>query len=1202
MKLLTTIVLSLLVYHIHAAIIYVDADSNALFPNGNSWAQAYPSISDLNNDDLDPGDEIWVAEGTYTGRVNIYNEVPVYGGFAGWETQRSQRNWETNVVSIVQLPIDDYSYTYAALVAQHNYDNGNLLSTALIDGVRFVNWGNLISSSYLVTTNSYGGDMDLTVRNCTFSLGTTQESLLLIDPDTPSSSILFDNCVFESLSIGDIAQFNSTVDRTIEYRDCEFLSCNFGEDPDEWTFRYTQFVRTYFYSCGMPAMAGWGCDFNTCLIEDCSFLSEESSAFQGCDLVNTTLVNNYCGKRLASTANFYSCIFFNNSTYQNVSLLSESQTYAINSILQEPFSGAGSNNVVDDPLFTNAPNGDYSLSACSRAIDNSGIGISLLSEDLAGNPRVFNGNIDAGCYEYQGVGRSVIYVNKDAVGNADGSSWENAFTHIQDAINVQCAHSEIWVTNHIYYPNPNPDSPNRFASIFVTDGTELYGGFVGDEVSRDDRPNLNDPSALRTRITGTNGTAAQTDDAYQNMSIGSGANNVIIDGFYMSLGRADGFGSFMSGGAIFAQDVQAVLKNCRFEANSGTEGGAISIFGDSQFEMINCVFSFNSTDGNGGAVYCLNQASEEPEIELDRCWFVGNSAQNGGGIYAGNSAVSISNSLLNINSASSQGDAVYSSDFLQMINCTVQGHNEAVHIESTNLVYNCIFWENNTDFTLGNSVSPGDQEIAFSHLSYPTPGVGNASQDPLFENAAAWLFQLQSGSPCINSGEMALSSGNLDLGGNARIVDGDVDRGAYEYGVSCAAPNDLCADAIGLDPYASTTISADMACASPEVVDIDNPCGAEGARSLWYTFTMPSHEVELYLGDDPSGSVVNWSMTLYKGSCGDLVNTFCTQSTFLSGLFNPGEEVIIKVQQWPGGSETMALNMEPYIPEIISVQALDQDVCEPMLGTSVYDQLISIEHVNGEYYDSFIINGVGYQVTSSPQYIVLENVPADGNELDLEVILEGSTESMSITNFVQTPCCAPLNDECYDALPVALGFPVIGRLDCATISPEDILSSCTQDPGRSMWYEFVAPETGTVDLNCVIVELNGIFNIRISVWDVSDGCADAVELGCINEYAYNLPESGTVSGLNPGQTYKVMISGWQNQNGTYELTISEAETPCGCLGDLNSDCEITSPDLLIFLSGFGCLSNCEFDLDGEEGINAGDLLVFLSVFSSTCAN
>ena len=70
--------------------------------SGASWANAYTDLqSALGNS---PCTEIWVAEGTYKPSVRtnssyprsvafqLKNNVAIYGGFAGTETQRSQRN------------------------------------------------------------------------------------------------------------------------------------------------------------------------------------------------------------------------------------------------------------------------------------------------------------------------------------------------------------------------------------------------------------------------------------------------------------------------------------------------------------------------------------------------------------------------------------------------------------------------------------------------------------------------------------------------------------------------------------------------------------------------------------------------------------------------------------------------------------------------------------------------------------------------------------------------------------------------------------------------------------------------------------------------------------------------------------------------------------------------------------------------------
>jgi len=56
-----------------------------------------------------------------------------------------------------------------------------------------------------------------------------------------------------------------------------------------------------------------------------------------------------------------------------------------------------------DPLFADAANGDYRLTACSPAADNGNDAFAaLLTVDLDDNPR-FNGTVDIGAYEYQGT-------------------------------------------------------------------------------------------------------------------------------------------------------------------------------------------------------------------------------------------------------------------------------------------------------------------------------------------------------------------------------------------------------------------------------------------------------------------------------------------------------------------------------------------------------------------------------------------------------------------------------------------------------------------------------------------------------------------------------------------------------------------------------------------------------------------------------
>lgn len=58
--------------------------------------------------------------------------------------------------------------------------------------------------------------------------------------------------------------------------------------------------------------------------------------------------------------------------------------------------------------------------------------------------------------------------------------------------------------------------------------------------------------------------------------------------------------------------------------------------------------------------------------------------------------------------------------------------------------------------------------------------------------------------------------------------------------------------------------------------------------------------------------------------------------------------------------------------------------------------------------------------------------------------------------------------------------------------------------------------------------------------------------------------------------------------------------PIECLGDFDNDLQVTTSDLLIFLSQFGCTGDCDADLTGNGVVGTDDLLIFLSIFGTQC--
>src|SRR5262245_31397715 len=62
-------------------------------PDGATWGSAFPDPESALAR-ASAGDEIWIASGTYSGRLEVKSGVALYGGFAGNESLRDERQPE----------------------------------------------------------------------------------------------------------------------------------------------------------------------------------------------------------------------------------------------------------------------------------------------------------------------------------------------------------------------------------------------------------------------------------------------------------------------------------------------------------------------------------------------------------------------------------------------------------------------------------------------------------------------------------------------------------------------------------------------------------------------------------------------------------------------------------------------------------------------------------------------------------------------------------------------------------------------------------------------------------------------------------------------------------------------------------------------------------------------------------------------------
>lgn len=414
----------------------------------------------------------------------------------------------------------------------------------------------------------------------------------------------------------------------------------------------------------------------------------------------------------------------------------------------------------------------------------------------------------------------VIYVDSDAIGNNDGSSWESAFNNLQDALAQAENGEEIWVADGTYFPDQGSQEVegDRQATFQLKNNVEIYGGFSGAETARDMRDWEINKSILSGDIIDF--------DSYNVVTANNTDSTARIDGFTIRDGDAREYG-----GGMYIENGDPIVKNIHFINNNADKGGGGAMFNRNSNPIIdNVIFESNISDpfdplgGFGGGV--LNIDSEPFIIN---CKFINNKgARKGGAIYNKRSNPMIVNTIFSSNFANYNGGAIYNSESnIKIINSTFsengyggptwgltrRGTDITNDDESNSEIINSIFWmasdvywsnlyNNHLIYNYNSSESIISNSIVkrgIEDINNLINNGNNLSSDPYFIDADGpdGIFgtmddnlRLQSDSPAINSGinEALDLDGDgsttddvpVDLDENSRIQNGKVDIGAFE--------------------------------------------------------------------------------------------------------------------------------------------------------------------------------------------------------------------------------------------------------------------------------------------------------------------------------------------------------------------------------------------------------------------------------------
>jgi len=405
-------------------------------------------------------------------------------------------------------------------------------------------------------------------------------------------------------------------------------------------------------------------------------------------------------------------------------------------------------------------------------------------------------------------GQTTIFVDASAQGAGDGSSWADAFTAVQPALDAAQSGDLVWVAGGTYVEN-----------ITLALGVALYGGFAGTE----------DPATfnLADRDLVTHASILDGNQDGSVVTAPTGASETTrIDGFVIRNGTGTLSGDRRYGGGIYCADSSPTIANNRITGNgasptglgggihcsesspviihnriagnvamvgsglhlhyssptiagntiadnlAGSAGGGIMMMGSSGTIMNNTISGNLGGSGfdatvNGGGVALMYSF---PLIANNL--IMGNGGGLGGGLGLYESSPTITNNTITANQGTAGG--LYLKE-----RCAPVVANNIIAFNSSG-VQRAFFSSGKPTFR--NNCVYGNAAFNFEIIADPTGTDGNISVDPRLADSAYGNMHIQADSPCVDAGDNAYMNGDSDIDGQPRIqpAGGMIDIGADE--------------------------------------------------------------------------------------------------------------------------------------------------------------------------------------------------------------------------------------------------------------------------------------------------------------------------------------------------------------------------------------------------------------------------------------
>jgi len=749
--------------------------------NGQSWATAYNSLQDgLDDAFFSSGflKDVWVKEGTYypsrdlngnsNGRFNTFyvkGSNAVYGGFAGNETQLSQRNIPAHPTILSgDLGTKNDKSDNAYHVVTFNSASPRL-DGLIIEGGNADHPSNYTykGGGGIYELNSFVAESHPVINGCVIrdNSASSNGGGVMISSNLANCTMDFIQCIF----------YNNTALRG----GAIYIQKGGSNNID---------VKARLYNCTGVNNVGY--------------------AFNAPGFGEAYVVPPVVGSAVLELNNN---LLLNNTT-ANGSVLNVGGTV----IGSNNYMGTNNNDLVDitnpvgaDGLIMTADDG-FALQSGSSAINygNNTLIPAEVKSDITGEERIKQLQVDAGAYESFGcLNATKLYVDAEVdTLNGNGLTWATAFRYLNDALkmaNLCSSVDSILIAKGTYYTSGDVNSTADQSIAFeISRPVKIYGGYPNGGGTRD-------VAANTVVLSGAINTPARTDNSNHIMRVAAGVSDTtLIDGITFTNGYASVVGSYTFNGKLFRRTQGSALysinslvhvNNCRFVYNYAAGSGGAVYINSGKFISEHSVYDMN-TSYQGGSAVSADMATDT--LRLVGNVFVRDTSVNsvGGAVsstfLSTTSFTDISNNLFAFNSAKGQGGALYvatglfnvsnNTFFSNSSNANGGGVSVQANPNAASLLANNIFWRNNATY--------GDSSFLCSDFNTIT---GNAeSINPQFSNAAnplgpdgLWFtaddgLKLKPTSQLINSGDNTVVKYSKDIIGSTRIQHGKVDPGAYE--------------------------------------------------------------------------------------------------------------------------------------------------------------------------------------------------------------------------------------------------------------------------------------------------------------------------------------------------------------------------------------------------------------------------------------